>query len=262
MQYSRSILVIYLYIELCVLLLLLLLNHFSMSILIFQFIPPPLPLRLASVTHSCPTLCDPMDCSTPGFSVHHKLPEPAQTHVHWVSDAIQPSHPLLSPLLLPSIFPSIRVFSNELILLIRWPKYWSFSFSINPSNEYSGLISINLKMLIESFIFLLVVVVQSLSHVWLFVDTNSWTTASQTSLFFSLVQFSRSVVSDSLQPRGKGKHTRLPCPSPTPRAYSNSCPSGWWCHPTISSSVVPSPPAFNLSQHQGFSNELVLLRIR
>ena len=153
--------------------------------------------------------------------------------------------------LMPSTFHSIRNFSNESAFCIRWTKYWSFSFSINPSNEYSGLISINLKMLIESFIFLLVVVVQSLSHVWLFVDTNSWTTASQTSLFFSLVQFSRSVVSDSLQPRGKGKHTRLPCPSPTPRAYSNSCPSGWWCHPTISSSVVSSPPAFNLSQHQG-----------
>ena len=64
-------------------------------------------------------------------------PEHAQTHVHWVSDAIQPSHALSSP----SIFPSIRVFSNESALPIRWPKYWSFSFSISPSNEYSGLIS-------------------------------------------------------------------------------------------------------------------------
>ena len=92
----------------------------------------------------CPfssTLCNPMDCSTPGFSVHHQLPEITQTHVHKVSDAIQPSITLSSPSPLPSIFPSIRVFSKESVLHIRWPKYWSFSFSISPSNEYSGLIS-------------------------------------------------------------------------------------------------------------------------
>ena len=81
-----------------------------------------------------------MDCSMPSFSVHQQLPELTQTHVHWVGDTIQPSHPL-SPLLLPSIFPSIRVFSKESVLCIRWPKYWSVSFSISPSNEYSGLIS-------------------------------------------------------------------------------------------------------------------------
>ena len=68
-------------------------------------------------------------------------PSPTQTQVHWVGDAIQPSHPLSSLLLLPSIFPSIRVFSNESVLHIRWPVYWSFSFNISPSNEYSGLIS-------------------------------------------------------------------------------------------------------------------------
>ena len=95
---------------------------------------------ISPVTQSCPTLCDPMDCSTPGLPVHHQLLELAQTNVHQVSDAIQPSHPCC-PLLLPSIFPSIRVFSNESVLRIRWPKYWSFSFSISPSNEYSGLIS-------------------------------------------------------------------------------------------------------------------------
>ena len=77
----------------------------------------------------------------PGFPVHHQLPELAHIHVHWVSDVIQPCNPLSSLLLLPSIFPSIRVFSNESALCIRWPKYWSFSFSISPSNEYSGLIS-------------------------------------------------------------------------------------------------------------------------
>ena len=94
-----------------------------------------------SIAQSCLTICDPMDCSMPGFLVLHLLQEIAQTHVHRVGDAIKPScpcHPLLS---LPSIPPSIRVFSNELPLPIRWPKYWSFSFSISPSNEYSGLIS-------------------------------------------------------------------------------------------------------------------------
>ena len=94
-----------------------------------------------SVAQSCLTLCYPMDCSTTGLPVHHQLPELAQAHVHQVSDAIQHlllCHPLL---LLPSIFPNIRVFSNESVLCIRWPKYWGFRFSINPSNEYSGVIS-------------------------------------------------------------------------------------------------------------------------
>ena len=83
----------------------------------------------------------PHDCSMPGFPVHHQPPGPAQTHVHWVHDAIQHlvlCHPLLLP---PSILPSIRIFSSESILCLRWPKCWSFSFNINSSNEYSGLIS-------------------------------------------------------------------------------------------------------------------------
>ena len=88
-----------------------------------------------SVTRSCPTLCNPLKCSTPGFPVHHQLPEFTQTHVHGVGDAIQPSHPLSSLFLLPPIPPRIRVFSNESTLLVRWPKYWSFSFSIIPSKE-------------------------------------------------------------------------------------------------------------------------------
>ena len=88
-----------------------------------------------------------MGCSTPGLPVHHQLPELTQTHVHRVGDAFQPSHPLLSPLLLPSIFPSIRVFSNQSVLCIRWPKYWSFSFSISPSNEHSELISCRIDWL-------------------------------------------------------------------------------------------------------------------
>ena len=88
-----------------------------------------------------------MDCNTPGLPVHHQLPELAQTHVHWVGDAIQPSHPLSPLLLLPSILPSIRVFPNELVLCIRWSKYCSFSFSISPSNEYSELISYRMDWL-------------------------------------------------------------------------------------------------------------------
>ena len=70
-------------------------------------------VQFSSVSRSCPTLCNPMNCRTPGLPVHHQLPEFIQTHAHWVSDVIPPSHPLLSPLLLPPIFPSIRVFSNE-----------------------------------------------------------------------------------------------------------------------------------------------------
>ena len=81
-----------------------------------------------------------MDCSTPGLPVHHQLPKSAQTHVHRVGDAIQPSHPLSPLLLLPPIPPRIRVFSNESTLRIRWPKYWSFSFGISPFNEHPGMI--------------------------------------------------------------------------------------------------------------------------
>ena len=89
----------------------------------------------------CPTLCNPMNCIMPGFPDYHQLPELAETHVHRVSDAIQPSHPCHTLLLLLSIFSSTGVFSDESVLCIRWPKYWNFSFSISPSNEYSGLIS-------------------------------------------------------------------------------------------------------------------------
>ena len=104
-------------------------------------------VQFSSLAQSCPTLGDPMDCSTPGFLVHYQLPELTQTHVHRVGDAIQPSILCYPLLLLPSIFPSIRVFSNESVLRIRWPGYWSFSFSISPSNEYSGLISFRMDWL-------------------------------------------------------------------------------------------------------------------
>ena len=88
-----------------------------------------------------------MNHSTPGLPVHHQLPEFTQTHVHRVGDAIQPSHPLSSLHLLPLILPSIRVFSNESTLHMRWPKYWSFNFSIIPSNEHPGLISFRMGWL-------------------------------------------------------------------------------------------------------------------
>ena len=88
-----------------------------------------------------------MDCSSPGFTVHHQLPEPTQL---MSTESVMPSnhlilcHPLLLP---PSIFPSIRVLSSEMALCIRWPKFWSFSFSVSPSNEYSGLISFRIDWL-------------------------------------------------------------------------------------------------------------------
>ena len=92
----------------------------------------------SSVAQLCLILCDRMNCSRPGLPVHHQLLELAQTHS---IQSVMPSHPRHPFLLLPSIFPSIRVFSNESVICIRWPKYWSFSFSISPSNEHPGLIS-------------------------------------------------------------------------------------------------------------------------
>ena len=94
-----------------------------------------------SVAKSCLTLCNPVDCSMSGFSVLHYLLEFAQIHIYWVGDALEPSHPLRPFFLLPSIFPSIRVFSNESALCIRCPKYWSFGFSTSTFNESSGFIS-------------------------------------------------------------------------------------------------------------------------
>ena len=102
--------------------------------------------QFSSVAQSCPTLCNPMDCSRPGLPVHHQLPEFTQTRVHWVSDAIQPSHPLLFPSPAFSLSQHQGLF-KWVSFCIRWPKYWSFSFNISPSNEYSGLISFRMDWL-------------------------------------------------------------------------------------------------------------------
>ena len=104
-------------------------------------------VHFSSVAQSCPILCDPMDYSTPGPSVHHQLLESTQTHVHWVSDAIQPSHPMPSP-----SPPALNLSQHQslfkwVISSHQWPKYWSFSFNISPSYEYSGLISFRMDWL-------------------------------------------------------------------------------------------------------------------
>ena len=108
-------------------------------------------VQFSSVTQSYLILCDPMNCSMPGLPVHHQLPEFTQTHVHRVGDAIQPSHPCHPLLLLPSIIPSMRVFSNESALRIRWSKYWSFSFSISPSNGHLHMI-MYVSVLLSQFV--------------------------------------------------------------------------------------------------------------
>ena len=116
------------------------------------------------VAKSCLTLGNPMDCSTPGFPTLHYLPESAQTHVHWVGDAIQPLHPLSPPSPFAFNPPQHQDLFQWVGSLHWWPKYWSFSFSINPFNENSGLISVRID-------------------------------------WFDLLQFSRSVLSNSLQPQ-------------------------------------------------------------
>ena len=103
--------------------------------------------QFSSVVQSCPTLCNPMDCNRPDLTVHQQIWEFTQTHVHWVSvpaNHLILCHPLL---LLPSIFPSIRVFSSESVLPIKWPKYWSFGFNISPSRGHLGLISFRMDWL-------------------------------------------------------------------------------------------------------------------
>ena len=104
-------------------------------------------LQFSWVSQSCLTLCNPMNRSTPGLPVHHQLPEFTQTHVHWVGDAIQPSHPLSAPSP-PALNPSQHQgLFKWVVLRIRWPKYWSFSFIISPINEHPGLISFRMHWL-------------------------------------------------------------------------------------------------------------------
>ena len=102
-----------------------------------------------SVTQLFPALCNPMDCSTPGFPVLHHLPEFDQTHVHWVGDAIQPSCPLSSPSPPAFNLSGTRAFSNESVLHLRWPKYWSFSFSTSPFNDIQDWFALGLTGLIS-----------------------------------------------------------------------------------------------------------------
>ena len=115
--------------------------------MLLLFTRPISSVPFSSVTQSCPTLCDPMDCSTPGFPVQDQLSKLAQTHVHRVGDAIQPSHPLSSPSPLAFSLSRHQGFSNELVLPLRRPKYWSFSFSISPSSKHPGLISFRVDWL-------------------------------------------------------------------------------------------------------------------
>ena len=102
-------------------------------------------VQFSSVAQSCPNPCDPMSHSTPGLPVHHQLPDFTQTHVHPVSDAIQPSHPLSSPSPLAPNASQHQSLFNESTLPMRWPKNWSFSFSIIPSKEHPGLISFRME---------------------------------------------------------------------------------------------------------------------
>ena len=104
-------------------------------------------LKFSSVIQLCPTLCDPMNRSTPGLPVHHQFSQFTQTHVHWVCDVIQPSHLLSTPSPLALNLSHHQGLYSESTLCIRWPKYWSFSFNISPSNEYPGLISFRMDWL-------------------------------------------------------------------------------------------------------------------
>ena len=180
-----------------------------------------------AVTKLYLTLCDPMTSTcqaSPCFTISQSLLRFMSTELVMLSNHLILCWPLL---LLPSVFPSIRVFSNELALPIRWPKYWNFSFSISPSSEYSRLIYFRIDWfdLADQFGRLLLHILNLLLF-----SLSSWSLSS--------VQFSCSVVSDSLRPH-EPQHARPPCPSPAPGVYPNPYPSSRWCHPTISSSVFP-----------------------
>ena len=192
-------------------------------------------VQFSPVAQSCPTLCNPMDCSTPGLPVHHQLPEFTQTHVHWIGDAIQPSHTLSSPS--PPAFnlsqhqglfqwvsslhqvAKVLEFASTLVLPVN-TQDWS-------PLGWTGWLSLQSKGLSRVF-----------SNTTLQQHRSEALSFLYSFIAFSSVQFSRSVVSDSLRPH-ESQHTRPPCPSPSPGVHSNSRPSSQWCHPAISSSVIP-----------------------
>ena len=163
-----------------------------LSNLVITFLPRSQFSSVSSVAQSCPTLCDPMNCSTPGLPVHHQLPEFTQTHAHRVGDAIQLSHPLSSLLLLPPIPPSIRVFSNESTLPMRWPKYWIFSFSISPSNEHPGLISFRMDWLVKRLLFYFIFFIQNLFTGM--ISHSSWYRALMVQLLSERASFCKSIL--------------------------------------------------------------------
>ena len=185
-----------------------------------------------------------MDCSIQvplSFTISQSLLKFMSSESVSLSNHLALCRPLL---FLRSIFLRIRVFSSESALHIRWPKYRSFTFSNSPSNEKSWLISFRMDWLdllavqgtLKSLLQQQNSKASILYHSAFFMGPTrtSYMTTGKT---MALTQFSHSVVSDSLWPHGP-QHARLPCSSPTPRASSNSCPSSWWCQPTISSSVV------------------------
>ena len=203
-------------------------------------------VQFNSVAQSCPTLCDPMNHSTPGLPVHHQQPEFTQIHVHQVGDTIHliSSRPLL---LQPPIPPSIRVFSNESTLRVRWPTYWSFSFSISPSKEHPGLISFRMDWLdllvvqgtLKSLLqhhsskpsilrhsaFFTVQLLHPYMTTRKTIALNRRTFVRKVisllfNMLFSSVQFSHSVMSYSLGSH-ESQHSRPACPSPTPRVHSD-----------------------------------------
>ena len=158
-------------------------------------------VQFSSVAQLCQTLCNPMDCSMPGLPVHHQLAE--FTQLMFIETVVPSNHLMLClPLLLPpSIFPSIRAFSNESVLHIRWPKYWSFNFSISPSNEYSGPISFRmdwLDLLAAQGTLKSLLQHHSLkaSILW----CSAFFRVQLLHLYISSVQLSRSVVSNSVTP--------------------------------------------------------------
>ena len=112
-----------------------------------HFLQSRVSVQFSSVTQSCPTLCDPMNCSTPGLPIHHQLLKFTQTHVHWVDDAIQLSHPLSSPSPPDPNPPQHQDLFQWVSSSHEWPKCWSFSFSISPSYEHPGLISFRMDWL-------------------------------------------------------------------------------------------------------------------